>query len=436
MPTRAMRILFVSGHRRFKIHFRAYPWAQALTAAGHSVDIMCHADKARWTTSVEHRNGFRIINNPDLLVGALRQGWDPVCALRRGWRLFREGCRYDLIHCLDTRPAVILPALAYARAKGIPIVSDWVDWWGRGGLIYERRPRWYQFLFGGFETFFEEYFRDKLDGLSVISSALLERAVGLGVPRERCLRIPGGANLLAFSNTPPKEECKARLNLAPQTPVLCFSGLDVLIDLELVLATFRRVVEAAPDAVLLLVGPPPDLIRKLAPDVDRILTTGPVPYTDLPRYLGAADIFLMPYTNKISNVGRWPNKVGDYMCIGRPTVSNPVGEVKWLFGQYGIGVLADETPISMAAATIALLRDPTTADEMGRRARRTAETVFAWDHLVADLEKWYTKLLTPFAPALVAPAPATELLDQFARELERSATAAPANARSSSSNLP
>ena len=90
----------------------------------------------------------------------------------------------------------------------------------------------------------------------------------------------------------------------------------------------------------------------------------------------------------------------------------------------------------MAAATIALLRDPTTADEMGRRARRTAETVFAWDHLVADLEKWYTKLLTPFAPALVAPAPATELLDQFARELERSADGAPANARSSSSSLP
>ncbi len=61
---------------------------------------------------------------------------------------------------------------------------------------------------------------------------------------------------------------------------------------------------------------------------------GPVTYRELlPKYLAAADVFLMPYSNKISNVGRWPNKVGDYMCVGRPTVSNPVGEVKWLFEQ-------------------------------------------------------------------------------------------------------
>lgn len=76
-------------------------------------------------------------------MGALRQGWDPVCAWRRRALLFRENKQYDIIHCLDTRLAVVLPALSYARKKQIPIVSDWIDWWGRGGLIKERRPLWY-----------------------------------------------------------------------------------------------------------------------------------------------------------------------------------------------------------------------------------------------------------------------------------------------------
>ena len=325
-----LKLLFVSNHRRFKIHFRAYPWARGLAALGHSVDVMCHADNERWKTTYEERDGFRIIHNPDLLVGPLRQGWDPVCAYRRGSFLFREKKTYDVIHCLDTRPAVILPSLAYARAMKIPIVSDWIDWWGRGGLIKERRPLWYQLLFGGFETFFEEYFRNKLDGLTTISSALLERGVKLGIPRKDCLYIPGGANTEEFSGLP-SLECRKALSIPEASPVICFSGLDVLIDLPLALATFERIMAKVPDAVLLLIGPTADLAAKLAPNLrasSRVVCTGPFPYAALPRYLCVADIFLMPYANKISNVGRWPNKIGDYMCIGRPTVSNPVGEVK------------------------------------------------------------------------------------------------------------
>src|SRR5437016_4768049 len=198
----SLKILFVTHQRRSRIHARAFPWAAALAARGHVVDVMCHADRERWRTRYEETSGVRIIHNPDMLVGALRQGWDPICAGRRAFLLFREKRPYHIIHCLDTRPAVVLPSLAYARAQGTAIVSDWIDWWGRGGLITERRPLWYRALFGGFETFFEERFRKKLDGLTTISSALLERGVRLGVPRERCLRVPGGADLATFSTIP------------------------------------------------------------------------------------------------------------------------------------------------------------------------------------------------------------------------------------------
>ncbi|HRI89212.1 MAG TPA: glycosyltransferase, partial [Candidatus Hydrogenedentes bacterium] len=110
---RPLRILLVSNHRRFKINFRAHPWASELAARGHEVDVMCHANTERWRTKIEKVDGFRIIENPDLLIGALRQGWDPVCAYRRLRFLRRENKKYDLIHCLDTRLAVVWPALTY-----------------------------------------------------------------------------------------------------------------------------------------------------------------------------------------------------------------------------------------------------------------------------------------------------------------------------------
>jgi glycosyltransferase involved in cell wall biosynthesis len=396
MKKRALRILLISNHRRFKIHFRAYPWAEALAARGHEVDVMCHADTERWSTRIDKGKGFRIIENPDLLVGQLRQGWDPVCAWRRRNFLVRENKDYDIIHCLDTRLAVVIPALAYARAKGIAIVSDWIDWWGHGGLIAERRPIWYQILFESVEVFFEEYFRDKLDGLTAISHALIERAVALGVKRERCFHIPGGANVSAFANVPAKAESRAVLGIPRTARVLCFSGLDVLIDLNVAIQAYERLRERDPQCMLLLVGPGEEDARRYVRNPDSlrgIKAIGPVPYADLPKTLAAADVFLMPYTNKVSNVGRWPNKIGDYMCVGRPTISNPIGDVKWLFENYEIGLLASETPEAMANAAERLLSDRAYAERLGARAYDVAHNVFAWNRLIVGLENWYHALL-------------------------------------------
>ena len=391
-----LRILLISNHRRFKINFRAYPWARELAARGHHVDVMCHANAERWRTKIDYTENFRIIENPDLMVGALRQGWDPVCALRRRNFLFRENQDYDIIHCLDTRLAVVLPALAYARKKNIMILSDWIDWWGRGGLIKERRPWWYRYLFAWVETFFEEHYRNKLDGLSAISQALIERAVKLGVPRARCLWIPGGSNNKACSQILSKEENKHKLGITASTPVVCFSGLDVLIDLPLVIKAYKLIRDIDSRTILLLIGPTKASVKKLVNHNSTLLgikATGPIPYEELPQYLAAADVFVMPYTNKISNIGRWPNKIGDYMCIGRPTVSNPVGEVKWLYEKYDVGLLAEENPESIAAAVTTLLNSPDLADKIGRMAREVAITIFAWDKLIIDLENWYYKLL-------------------------------------------
>jgi len=362
---------------------------------------MCHADTERWKTICEEKAGFRIIHSPDLLVGALRQGWDPVCAVRRAVWLFREKPAYDIIHCLDTRPAVVLPSLLYARAMGIRIVSDWIDWWGRGGLIRDKRPLWYRALFGWFETFFEEYFRSRLDGLTAISAALLERGVKLGVSPSRCFRISGGADMDTFADVPSKEESRRALGIAPGADVVCFSGLDVLIDLPLAVDACARVAAVRPGAVLLLVGPTQTLARKLAASSSspiEIVCTGPVPHAMLPKYLAAADVFLMPYTDKVSNIGRWPNKIGDYMSVGRPTVSNPIGEVKWLFERFDVGTLADGTAESMGDAVLALLNDPERASTIGRRARATAVEVFAWERLIEDLESWYYRILSMGAP--------------------------------------
>lgn len=311
--------------------------------------------------------------------------------------MFRESKRYDVIHCLDTRLAVIWPARAYAKAHGIPIVSDWIDWWGRGGLIEERRPGWYKATLGGVETWFEEHYRAKLDGLTTISHALMRRGIDLGCKPERCIVINGAADMATFENPATAEEARARAGLPLGAPVVCFSGLDVLIDLPLAVRAFEIIRAELPDARLLLVGPTEADARAASSSptaLQAIEALGKVPYGELPGVLPAADLFLLPYPNKIVNVGRWPNKIGDYMAVGRPTVANPVGELSELFRRYPVGLLAGETAQEMAAASLRLLRDPELANEIGRGARKAAETDLSWSSQIARLEIWYRNILT------------------------------------------
>jgi glycosyltransferase involved in cell wall biosynthesis len=386
----------VSNHRRFKVHFRGFPWARGLAQLGHDVDLFCHADTALLRTHVETIEGFRIIESPDLMVGAARQGWDPYCAARRGAFLFGERKRYDIIHCLDTRPAVIWPALAYARANGIPIVSDWIDWWGRGGLIDERRPEWYKKTLGPVETWFEEHYRAKLDGLSTISHALMNRGIKLGCDPERCIVINGAADMTTFASPATREAARQRVGLPQGVPVICFSGLDVLIDLPMAVRAFELIREKVPEARLLLVGPDDNDARAsvtTAETLPAIKAIGKVPYKDLPKVLPAADVFLLPFPDKIVNVGRWPNKIGDYMAVGRPTVANPVGELVQLFGRYQIGCLADATPQAMAAEAVGLISDRARAERLGDQARKIALTDLNWTSQIDRLSNWYRSIL-------------------------------------------
>ena len=101
------------------------------------------------------------------------------------------------------------------------------------------------------------------------------------------------------------------------------------------------------------------------------------------------DIFLMPLRDTVSNRARWPHKICDYMSLGRPTITQPVGEIKDLFGEQRIGLLATEDPANLAENIIELGGDPARRGALGQQARRVAVERFAWPVLARRLEDCY-----------------------------------------------
>jgi glycosyltransferase involved in cell wall biosynthesis len=385
-----MKLLYITHHTKSRIVARPENLAKRIAQRGHDVTLLCISDSARIGVKESFANGIRYIEMPDLLPGKLRTGWCPWDALNR-WLWLRKNFNFDLIHAFETRPATIHPLQLMRRNKKIPLVIDWIDWWGRGGIITTNRPKWYQVLFGPFETFYEEYFRTMADATTVICTALGHRAEGLGVHPDSIFKVPIGADTENIPFISPLEH-RAMFGFAPEDKIALFSAMDAVMDVELVFNAAIKVKAVCPEFKLVMTGNGAEQLNELAHSkgISTFFThLGRLPQAEFVKALTCADVFLLPFADKIYNRGRWPCKIGDYLAAGRPVVSNPVGEMRELMQKHEVGVLTDFTPEAFAAGILEILNDPAKAQAIGETARKTAETVLAWDGIINELERAY-----------------------------------------------
>jgi glycosyltransferase involved in cell wall biosynthesis len=126
---------------------------------------------------------------------------------------------------------------------------------------------------------------------------------------------------------------------------------------------------------------------------ENLILTGFLPFEELPWYLGCADLFVMPFPEKIYNIGRWPSKISDYMSVGRPTITNPVGDIKSLFEKHSIGLFAKWDPQDFAQKISFLFEHPELARELGENARKVAVVEYDWKVLIGKLEGFFLQVI-------------------------------------------
>ncbi|HEY5282679.1 MAG TPA: glycosyltransferase, partial [Polyangia bacterium] len=292
------------------------------------------------------------------------------------------------------RPVVLGPSLALKAVTRAPWVSDWADWWGRGGAISLRKSWIGRVAFAPFETFLEERFRHLADAVTVTSRALEQRALALGVARERLHYIPSGANVRTIPVLD-QGTCRTELSLPGNAPIACFVGF-VQYDLALAVRAFAVARRRVPDARLLLVGPrnreAEELIEHLGL-AGVVHATGTLPFARVPVAMGAADVLLLPYSNTLTNQARGPIKLGDYLAAGRAVLANPVGDLVDVFEADEVGVMAPDDEERYGAALAGLLINREHTAHMGRTARKVAEEKYAWKYSSAQLLKVYERAL-------------------------------------------
>ncbi|MDQ3227514.1 MAG: glycosyltransferase, partial [Chloroflexota bacterium] len=157
-----------------------------------------------------------------------------------------------------------------------------------------------------------------------------------------------------------------------------FGVIDERLDLPLVAA----LAGARPEWTIALVGPVAKIDERAIPARDNIVRFGQQAYRDLPSFLAAFDIALMPFARNYATRAISPTKTLEYLAGGKPVISTPIADVIDLYGD--VVEIAATAAEFIAAAESLLTR---TGEEDRQWRTRAARLLVAndWEAIAAEM---------------------------------------------------
>ena len=204
-----------------------------------------------------------------------------------------------------------------------------------------------------------------------------------------------GVDLELFKPTD-RQDARQVLGIRENKVILYVGRIEPLKGIEILLRA-ATLLEHTSDTRVLIVGGSPgsdtelDRLRALAVQLeiaDLVTFTGAVRQTELPRYYGAADIFVLPSHSESFGLAAL-----EAMACGTPVIVSRVGGLKTFVDSGKTGYLVPwHHPEAFAQRLETLLANPALRDAMGEAARAKALQM-GWGHVADRTLEFYSGLL-------------------------------------------
>ncbi|QMU56142.1 MAG: glycosyltransferase [Candidatus Mycalebacterium zealandia] len=215
-----------------------------------------------------------------------------------------------------------------------------------------------------------------------------------GLAKEKTIVAHNGVETENFENRPPQASIRKQLNLPADKKIVCYCGntyagrgIESLLDIA----------KETKDAFFLIVGgrdednaPYIEAARKKA--LDNFVMKGFVPHTEVPAYLLASDLLVLPYTEHITIKGginaaefTSPMKLFEYMAAGKPIVATAIPSVADILkdGENCVMTAPGDTR-GFGLAVRRCLDDEGFSEKIGSAARQKAGE-YTWEDRVSKI---------------------------------------------------
>jgi glycosyltransferase involved in cell wall biosynthesis len=236
--------------------------------------------------------------------------------------------------------------------------------------------------------------------LVVVTEGIRQRLVERGFGNKLAL-IPNGANVDLFRPDPAAGAAlRAELGLALDGTrgqasgakfVVLYAGIHGIAQgLETVLEAAQQL-QATPDVHFLFVGEGPKKAELLAMKerlgLVNVTLLPERPRTDMPAFLSAADVALVPLRRMKLFEGALPSKMFDAWACGCPVILSIDGEARQLLERADAGLFVEpENAGQMAEAILKLKGDPDRLRRYGDNGRHAVEAGYSRQRLAVQLE--------------------------------------------------
>jgi len=305
------------------------------------------------------------------------------------WVGIRHTGKADVILATSTPLTVGIPGYLISLWKRVPFVFEIRDLWPEAPIQMGalRNP-----VVIALARLLERFLYRVARHVVTLSPGMLDALIKMKVPKAKLSMIPNSSDIDIFTPRPPDPLVADRYGVRHQFVVSYAGAMGMANGLDVIIETARILQSRGERHIhFLLIGDGRERPKLEAMsrqyNLQNVTLLAPMSKTELAQTLPISDLCLTVFAPYPVLETTSPNKFFDALALGRPILVNYGGWVKDLLEQHNAGVaVASNNPDEIAQAILALRSQPELCAEMGRNARRLAETQFARDILAEQME--------------------------------------------------
>jgi glycosyltransferase involved in cell wall biosynthesis len=389
-----LRLIYLSNARlpTEKAHgYQIMKMCQAFANLGLSVTLL-HPHRLQVNEALYERDPFEYYGVDRLFETVQLSSWDwrflmDKLGASRIWFLVQSlsyavnACRYTARWWRD--PQVLL----YSRDRLSQFFLLLCRPFIRAKLVFEAH------VFPGYSrTWLIPLFKHRLDLLVVVTQQLERLFAEAGVPEGKIIVAPDAVDLEQFQIPDARQECRRRLGLPLERPIVGYVGRFRTMGMEkgipeLIEAMKYLLRACTPPPLLLCVGGPMEsvptykaLARQHGVPLDHLRFLDRVPNTEVPYWLRGCDVLTipLPWSEHMAYYTS-PMKLFEYMAAGVPTVASNLPSLCEVLEQDRNAMLVSPgNPRSLAEGIQRVLDDQELAQRLSAQAFEDVQS-YTWD---------------------------------------------------------
>ena len=304
--------------------------------------------------------------------------------------LLNKKVRLHVLH--GWNPLAGLAAVISSKIIGCPAFIDFTDFYS--DIAKTDSP----FMTPLFRSV-ERYILSSAERIMVVSNVMKATLIRYyGISSDKIYVVPDGTNANMFNPNVDGTRIRRLHGLRNKFVLIYHGDIKSPDGVDVLLHALAIVVKKYPNIKLMILGGGGkyfdgliSLVRKLELD-SYVIFTGWVPHNEVPKYIAASDVGMMPLRATLNHNCYVSFKLFEYWGIGKPVVVSRVAAISEIVKDGINGVLVNPgNKVDLAGGILSILEDPEKAKAMGAKGRKLVEEKYNWQNLMDNEQQIYNQ---------------------------------------------